>query len=151
MAYVIFDCTQFLTFNMKGKVDIENILQIFNKLDFSFQIGDIEYKKRQYLKKWIKSTLVELKNDEFIGEFEEWKEKDNIPVPIIEFANCIQGIAEDERVDNLTLILVHYVYEQEENNKLFEITINPSKIIEGLYHASVFGNSGNIVILNIEN
>jgi hypothetical protein len=112
---------------------------------------EVKQIKKTHLDKWVKSYFIELVNDEFIGEFEDWKEKDDIPESIITFGKLIVKLANNEIISGLSVILVHYANELVEKDKVFSQEIKINDIYEGLYHSSCFGISGNIIILNIIN
>jgi hypothetical protein len=150
VSYVIFDCTQLLTFNLNDEVDINLLLSDFKELNFKINT-EVKQIKKTHLDKWVKSYFIELVNDEFIGEFEDWKEKDDIPESIITFGKLIVKLANNEIISGLSVILVHYANELVEKDKVFSQEIKINDIYEGLYHSSCFGISGNIIILNIIN
>ncbi|MGF7050060.1 hypothetical protein J2T13_004583 [Paenibacillus sp. DS2015] len=153
MAEVIFDCTQFLSFDLDENADVSYLLTVFEEKN-NFRVlpeGEILSKKLSHLNRFLHSTTFEIQNQEFIGEFDEWLELEEIPSAIVEFGRNLQEFCRNKHVKNLTIILVRYAYSEKNDDNVFVGEFHRDNIFEGLYHASVFGNSGNIVALRLFN
>ncbi|WP_139489506.1 hypothetical protein [Brevibacillus dissolubilis] len=148
MAEVTFDCTQFLSFDVDGDFGISSLNGYFegNGYDVLFE-KSIEPVKLTHLRRMLQSITIELRNQEFMGEFDEWFEMENIPSKIVEFGDVIQELYKNEYIKNLTVILVRYAYNNYLDDQVFFGEYRIEDVNEGLYNASCFGNSGNIVAL----
>lgn len=85
VADVLFDCTQYLTFEASESGDgLSFLLPSFEKSeDFKMlQDKEISERKLSHLNEYLHRYMVELINQEFIGDFDEWFEFDEIPQPI---------------------------------------------------------------------
>jgi predicted NodU family carbamoyl transferase len=152
MADVLFDCTQFLTFEATESGDgLSFLLASFGKNeDFKMlQDKEISERKLSHLNEFLNKYTVELVNQEFIGEFDEWFEMDEIPQPIKQFGQNIKELIERKLIEQLTIILVRYAYDERAADNIFVGDFPVENIYDGLYHASCFGNSGNIVVIRI--
>ncbi|MGG4147627.1 hypothetical protein ABEW34_31425 [Paenibacillus algorifonticola] len=153
MADVLFDCTQFLTFEANECGDVLSLLlPLFEKSnDFMvLQEREISERKISHLNEFLNRHTVELVNQEFIGEFDEWFEFDEIPQPIKQFGQNIKELIERKIIEQLTIILVRYAYGEESADNIFVGDYRVDNIYDGLYHASCFGNSGNIVVIRLK-
>ncbi len=73
-----FDCTQFITFDIHEKSNeiYDEISDIFSSIGFEILIAeDIRQIKKEYFNNYREAYFIELKNDNFLGRFYEWKEK----------------------------------------------------------------------------
>lgn len=113
------------------------------------QEREISERKLLHLNGIFNRHTVELVNQEFIGEFDEWFEFDEIPQPIRRFGQNIKELLESKFIEQLTIILVRYAYAEQAADQIFIGDYSVESIYDGLYHASCFGNSGNIVVLRI--
>ncbi|OKQ00004.1 hypothetical protein [Paenibacillus sp. P46E] len=154
MADVIFDCTQFLSFDLDVEADVDVsslIVSLFEKSNLFRVLSKsvISEHKLSHLAQFINTDTVEIQNQEFIGEFDEWFEMDEIPYPIQQFGQSIQELYKNKYIKKLTIILVRYAYSEKNTDTVFIEDYQCENIYEGLYHASCFGNSGNIVVLRL--
>lgn len=153
MADVLFDCTQFLSFEANECGDALSFLQpSFDKSnDFKLlQEREISERKLSHLNEFLNRFTVELVNQEFIGEFDEWFEFNEIPQSIKQFGQNIKEIIEKKSIEQLTIILVRYAYDEKVADNIFVGDYRVEDIYDGLYHASCFGNSGNIVVIRLK-
>lgn len=114
------------------------------------QEREISERKISHLNEFLNRHTVELVNQEFIGEFDEWFEFDEIPQPIKQFGQNIKELIERKIIEQLTIILVRYAYGEESADNIFVGDYRVDNIYDGLYHASCFGNSGNIVVIRLK-
>lgn len=152
MADVLFDCTQFLTLEASESGDGLSFLlaSLGRNEDFKIlQDKEISEKKLSHLNEFLNNFTVELVNQEFIGEFDEWFEFDEIPQPIKQFGQNIKELLERKLIEQLTIILVRYAYDEKAADNIFVGDFRVENIYDGLYHASCLGNSGNIVVIRI--
>ncbi|MDP4095827.1 hypothetical protein OIN60_03355 [Paenibacillus sp. P96] len=152
MADVLFDCTQFLSFEANECGDVLSfLLPSFGKSDdFKLlQEREISGRKLSHLNEFLNKFTVELVNQEFIGEFDEWFEFNEIPQPIKQFGQNIKEFMEKKSIEQLAIILVRYAYDEKAADNIFVGDYRVEDIYDGLYHASCFGNSGNIVVIRL--
>lgn len=152
MADVLFDCTQFLTFEARETGDCLPFLLASFERNEDFKIlqnNEISEKKLSHLNGFLNNYTVELVNQEFIGEFDEWFEFDEIPQPIKQFGQNIKELLERKLIEQLTIVLVRHAYDEKATDNIFVGDFRVENIYDGLYHASCFGNSGNIVVLRV--
>lgn len=151
MANVLFDCTQFLTFE-SSRVEAELFLTSFQKDEYFKMVRgkEISKKKLLHLSRFLNSHTVELVNQEFVGEFDEWFEFDKIPEKIRQFGQNIMRVMEWNSIEQLAIILVRYAYDEKNSDNIFTGDVRLENIYDGLYRASCFGNSGNIVVIRIK-
>lgn len=153
MGYVSFDCTQFLIFTAideSKKNEIENALR---KFGFNLKkLNEMSKKKKDFINLHIEDNVfpLELKDENFIGEFDEWEfEKFNDPPKKIHlFIDLLKDI--HEKTTYLSLIFVVYFYEELEN-QIFSKEILIKDLSKTLYSLSKFGVGGNILIITIKN
>jgi hypothetical protein len=152
MADVLFDCTQFLTFKVSGSREGLTFLSALFEREEDFKIiedEEISPKKLSHLNEFLNNYTVELVNQEFIGEFDEWFEFDDIPQPIKQFGQNIKELLEGKLIEQLTIIMVRYAYDEKDTDNIFVGDFRVENIYDGLFHASCFGNSGNIVVIRV--
>lgn len=152
MADVIFDCTQFLTFESNESGDVLSLILPLVESINDFRVlreGEVSERKMSHLNEFLNRGTIELVNQEFIGEFDEWFEFDEIPQPIKRFGQTIKELIERNFIEQLTIILVRYAYREKAADNIFVGDYLVENIYEGLYHASCFGNSGNIVVIRL--
>ncbi|MBW7476082.1 hypothetical protein K0T92_15150 [Paenibacillus oenotherae] len=153
MSEVLYDCSQFISFDTDENTDMSYILTVFEEKN-NYRVlpeDKIQSKKVSHLNGLLHSITFEILNQEFIGEFDEWFELEEIPSAIVEFGCNVQEFCRNKHVKNLTIILVRYAYSEKDDDIVFVGEFHRDNIFEGLYHASVFGNSGNIVALKLFN
>ena len=86
-----FDCTQFVSFNYSENPINQNIILSFKKQGFTLIEKPFMRKaKIEFFIDYIENQFYELKNDNFIGEFEDWVDKDNPPHTITNFIKMIE-------------------------------------------------------------
>lgn len=109
MSSVLFDCTQFITFDTEGdEASIRQVLSDFETLGFQVVGGeDIESRKLEYLTEYLSSTTVELFDQNFMGVLlEDWRDATEVPARVEHFAEVVAQLARSGAVWNLRLILV---------------------------------------------
>ncbi len=114
---ILFDCSQFISFdgNIEGKQNI--VKQLFFDKGFEILINnEIELKKRNYFREEFLSNTIEMVDQEFFGEFNEWEEKTKVPSLVNNFIAAILDLAKVLGEKKLRLILVESVYEIKEKN-----------------------------------
>lgn len=152
MSYVIFDCTQLISFNTKTETDLQYLLEPLGELNLKLAASElIQDKKKVYLEEYFLNHIFELLNDEFLGYFEDWKNYDDAPEEIIKFALIIKNIASHNSIDTLRLILVNHASENKEEDTISKVEVSPDNIMEGLFHISCFGDGGSILVLTLRN
>ena len=99
---IIFDCSQFLVGcnprkEIKIKSQHDDLKNIFNewwgkKIFIDSEISEV---KLNFVRGCLNSTVsayifLELQNEEFIGEFEDWKKVEHVPQKILNFEKSIK-------------------------------------------------------------
>lgn len=126
-----FDCTQFITFDLKEHKQIMNLLiHDFNQIEFDI-IFDIRNIKKIYFKQYLRKYFIELKDDDFMGEFEDWKLINKPPKRIRDFINVVKKIAQIKNIKNFTIILTYFAELGNSTNKM--VNVNISNLERGLY------------------
>jgi len=128
-----FDASQFITFDISGPTKkfyakfVEKFIKLgsgptkdfyakfiekFRKLGFEVIFEDeIRNIKKVYFRNYRRSVFIELFNQEFIGEFEEWDKKDD-PSPLAkEFAASVKWLYEQKNIYNLKVIFTLFAEE----------------------------------------
>ncbi|MED1946760.1 MULTISPECIES: hypothetical protein [Brevibacillus] len=152
MSYVTFDCTQFISFDSDNEADVAVSLKEFEVAN-QFKVlpkDEILPNKIAHLRHFLHSSVFEMVNQEFIGEFDEWLEREEVPVDILSFSRNIQLFVQNKHVQNATVILVRYAHDEKNEDRIFVGEFHKEHILEGLYHASCFENAGNIVVLKMK-
>lgn len=76
----IFDCSQLLTFTERKMNDYEKVFESLQKEGYIVASKQqIEEEKLEYLRNYLGEKVIEIVDQEFQGEFEDWKEKENVP------------------------------------------------------------------------
>lgn len=146
-----FDCTQFITFNYFGSEDINNIISecfeesIFKILDYD----RIRKVKREYFSEYINEYFFELLNEEFIGEFEDWKDKDYPPILIQKFIDIISVIVSLKGIRDFRILITNFAELGNTENEV--VNVKYSDLREGLFLMSKYNYSVWIdnIIINI--
>lgn len=150
MAFILFDCTQFISFDFKPEIDINTMIKNFERIHFSTLVdSEIKKTKINLLKKYLHANTIELINDEFIADFQEWIDEEEIPHSIMKFSNLVKRVIENENIESLNIVLVRYFYETIEKNIFTVVDVSESEIINGLFNMSCYGEAGNILILKV--
>lgn len=135
-----FDDTQFVSFDISdnSKVSLIEIMHRFSKIGFEVldceSIRDVKKKYFQYFQEYKRKKFLELKDELFIGEFEEWELINKPTERIILFEDQIKWLSNSSDVLNLHIILTAFA--EPENSSIKKITIESDKIREGLFSMS---------------
>ena len=104
-----FDCTQFVTFTYSESPTAQDIIASFEKQGFTLiEKNFIRKSKIIFFSDYIENKFYELKNDNFMGEFEDWVEKDNPPNTIIEFIQTLKEWMYKINVSHFKVFLTSY-------------------------------------------
>ncbi|RDU22652.1 hypothetical protein [Anaerosacchariphilus polymeriproducens] len=128
-----FDCTQFITFDSSASEEkLNNMLSSFQALGFIVISGDeVKPIKRQYFKDYSARYFIELKFDNFMGEFEDWEQLDKPPILINQFIETAYKMVDSEGISNIKIILTSFAEEERTTNEV--MVVEKSHIREGLY------------------
>lgn len=131
-----FDCTQFITFDLEDiNIDIQQIITPFKDIGFEvILMNEIRDVKKEYFRDYIRSNILELKCDDFIGEFEDWEVLDKPPLQISQFANVIRNLTRKEEISSLKIFLTSFAEEGYSSNEIIKTKIE--KIEEALFAMS---------------
>lgn len=139
MSLVLFDSTQFVTFDLTNgeALEVRDVINEFKDQGFSvLDNSEIKQKKLTYLSKYLSSEVVELEQSEFLGEFEDWKDKEEIPIKVLSLSNSVKKLANSGCVNNLKVILIEYASEDKERDHIHEENVNITELPGKLFLAS---------------
>lgn len=129
-----FDCTQFITFNLeKDKNILDSVVDEFSKIGFHV-ILDIRDIKKVYFKEYLGEYFIELKDDNFMGEFEDWELENEPPKRIKDFMSVVKKIIKRKNIKNFTVMLTYFAEIGDSTNKV--INVDSSNIQQGLFSMS---------------
>ena len=104
-----FDCTQFVSFNYSENPINQNTILSFKKQGFTLIEKQFMRKaKIEFFIDYIENQFYELKNDNFIGEFEDWVVKDNPPHAITKFIQMIKEWMDQINISHFKIFLTSY-------------------------------------------
>ncbi|MBH0171446.1 hypothetical protein [Fictibacillus sp. 18YEL24] len=107
MSYTNFDCTQLLTFQTDDLNCKRTIKAQFEQMGFIVSAdGQISPNKLKYFKEYLNDLVIELEDKEFIGEFEDWKDVDDLPDRIELFIMKLNNILNKSKIQELKLFIV---------------------------------------------
>jgi hypothetical protein len=131
-----FDCTQFITFDLiSSEATVERLLEPFKYLGFELVFDfNIRQVKRDYFKQYINQCFVELKDDNFMGEFEDWVEQDSPPRAVRKFIEEIEVLLEIHMVKNVRIMLTFFA--EEGTTTIENISVSRDDIKNGLFSMS---------------
>lgn len=132
-----FDCTQFFSFDTN--LSLKEILLLSDLKNYEFLIlksDDIREVKKRYLEKYMSSYLIELKNDNFIGDLQDWSNFESPPIIVEFFSDISEKIAKNINITNYSIILCKFAQENVTEDKVLEIKSN--EILPALYNMSKF-------------
>lgn len=154
MPLMIFDCTQFISLKLNvSEHNIRGLLDDFKELGFEITLDEeLDSKKVNYLRDYLEDYSVELVNDQFLGCFDIWTEKKDVPAMILDFAKAIEKILSCDYIKRLKIILVDYVSQNKELNHVVEMECTVSEIVDTLYFqsSSCFDAWGNMMIVTVK-
>ena len=131
-----FDCTQFLSFTLTSNdLIIDEVLEQFNKIGFDVvYINQIRQVKKEYFRDYISDEFVELKCDNFIGEFEDWEDIMYPPDKILTFANTVCYLINNGKIKDTKIILTSFAQRGYSSNEVIKVKVED--IIKGLFSMS---------------
>lgn len=133
-----FDFTQFISFDSILPYDtVQNKMEsIFKKKGFSIiKFEEIENVKKNYYSDYWRGYTFELKRDDFLSEFMDWKLVENIPPMVNEFIGIIDTILMLD-ISDLRVIICSFA-EKEKTSDEFVYT-DRKKIYKELFKMSPF-------------
>ncbi|WP_170219841.1 hypothetical protein, partial [Lysinibacillus mangiferihumi] len=86
--------------------------------------------------KYMSSYLIELKNDNFIGDLQDWSNFESPPIIVEFFSDISEKIAKNINITNYSIILCKFAQENVTEDKVLEIKSN--EILPALYNMSKF-------------
>ena len=129
-----FDCTQFITFNDNGDDVLKKMHYVFENSDFTIlPKSKIQAVKLNYFSQDLCEYVFELVNDEFLGDFDDWKEIDCIPNSIQDFILEITKVVEFGAED-LKVILTNFAERGKTSD--FHTCVKVSELKKALHYMS---------------
>ncbi|MFB5676358.1 hypothetical protein ACE3NQ_08150 [Paenibacillus terreus] len=133
MSYVIFDCSQFLTFNCEEEI-FKNEAARFERLGMKVLLKEeITKKKLTYLSAVLQEEVLKLFDQEFIGIFEDWKEEENPPIELINLKEEISGFCSKLNIKSLKLIIISCASENIEEDTIVNKMVEIDQFSAGLF------------------
>lgn len=148
-----FDCSQFIMFESEAAIDICKIKLIYNEYGFIANTNElIDASKLPYLSEYRLQNIIEIVDEEFIGEFDEWEFIQKVPQKIEKFVKATQKLIEEYRIDNFKLLFVEHVKIPFIKNSILVKKTDKSKILSDLYDISPynFESNGNFYVLETQ-
>ena len=133
-----FDFTQFISFDSILPYDaVQNKIEnIFKKKGFSIiKFEEIENVKKDYYSNYWRGYTFELKRDDFLSEFMDWKLVENIPQMVNEFIGMIDVLLMLD-ISGLRVIICSFA-EKEKTSDEF-VYIDRKNIYKELFKMSPF-------------
>lgn len=151
MSYAIFDCSQFVTFDTGCPFDLGKAEQIFTAKGFAVRTNqDIDLKKRAYFSDVFGDIILEIVDDEFLGNnFDDWSDKNDVPEQVQGLANAIEELESFFDLSGLKIILVDSADADTQKNFLVNRKMESQDLREELFFVSSknFDLYGNVYIL----
>lgn len=125
-------------FSFDTNLSLKEILLLSDLKNYEFLIlksDDISEVKKRYLEKYMSSYLIELKNDNFIGDLQDWSNFESPPI-IADFFLIFQKKVKNINITNYSIILCKFAQENVTEDKVLEIKSN--EILPALYNMSKF-------------
>jgi hypothetical protein len=131
-----FDCTQFISFDYDGANNVETIIRnVFRDSVFEvINCNEIILIKKEYFKYHLAKYFFELKYDDFMGEFEDWKYLDKPTLMIQQFIDRIGELYALFQIKRLVVILTNFAEKGE--TKDLHINITKWNINKGMFSMS---------------
>jgi hypothetical protein len=136
MSYAIFDCSQFISFDRDIPYSTSDFAG-FEKLGFGIIMRpNIREAKLDYIERHCMSQIVELFDQNFGGEFEDWQ--DNTPPhdSITNFVDEVERFSRNLGLSKITLVFIACASEDREEDLNVVEELPFSKIYEGLLEIS---------------
>ena len=146
-----FDCTQFISFTLSKNPIDKNIILLLKKEGFTLiEKNNIRKAKIDFFGNYIENQFYELKNDNFIGEFEDWIEESTPPKTIIKFIKIIEDWMYQLNVSHFKFILTSYA-EVNGNTSCYVIKTTFASLLNELFKMSryYYGEHYDTLIINI--
>lgn len=154
VSIVLFDCTQFISIKIQDNIDtLNDLIERYKELSFKIvNESEIKPQKLDYLKNHLQDYTVELKHDQFLGIFDNWKDKSKVPNEIIRFADITKDIVNTLSVESLKIIFVDYASEKRELDHLIQAECTVNNLIDILFYqsSSCFEAWGNVMIVTVK-
>lgn len=129
-----FDCTQFITFNLEEDKNIlDSVIDEFSKIGFDVVL-DIRDIKKAYFKEYLGECFIELRYDNFMGEFEDWELENEPPKRINDFIGAVKKVVQRKHIKNFTVMLTYFAEIGDSTNEV--INVDSSNIQQGLFSMS---------------
>ncbi|MBJ6359884.1 hypothetical protein ACFOQM_00890 [Paenibacillus sp. GCM10012307] len=130
MSYVIFDCSQFLTFSC-DEAELKNKVAPFGMKVLLKE--EIAKKKLTYLSPFLEENVIELFDQEFIGVFEDWKEEENPPIELVNLKKEIIDFCSKMNIESLKLIIISCASENIEEDTIISKSVQIDQLYGGLF------------------
>lgn len=105
---------------------------MFREVGFEIVLPEnIRNVKKEYFKDYFEEHVIELKNSEFLGEFEDWEDIENTPKAIQNFAECLNQIRKYSQIVDLKVIISHFAEIGASSKEV--INVDADNVLNGLY------------------
>lgn len=133
-----FDFTQFISFDSILSYNLiqNNVEEIFGKKGFLITgAEDIESVKMDYYSQYLRKYTFELKKDDFLDDFMEWRSEEKIPQPVVEFIELINKTLKLD-ISKLCVIICSFADKDKTCNEF--VCTNIENIYKELFKMSPF-------------
>ncbi|SDW57119.1 hypothetical protein SAMN05444487_104149 [Marininema mesophilum] len=151
MSSVLFDCSQFVSFNTNDSNvvdDLKNDLKelSFEKIKDEKEIDNVKMKYYQH--EWRKYVL-EMIDLEFLGylEADEWPKQNEVPIPIVGLITVLKKYVDMKLIRDLKIIFVGYAPEKKNDKLIARVRVTSDNIIDELFE----NQFETVIILEVEN
>lgn len=134
-----FENSQFLSISVTSSVSLlqQALEEIFRDTNFNLQKKEeINHVKLMYFSDFLLDYFYELRDEDFMGEFDDWQDVKNPPAAIRQFVTCVSNILKIEGVNYVYVILTNYACEDITTNGILECKIE--KAYKKLFSASIY-------------
>ncbi len=149
-----FDCSQFIMFDSELALDVCKIKLIYSENGFIVNVNEcVGSSKLPYLSEHRLQNIVEIVDEEFVGEFNDWEFAQQVPQKIEKFVKSTQNLFDEYKIDKFKFMFVEHVRIPFTRNSIFVKKIDKSKILEDLYGISPYTceSTSNFYVLETEN
>ena len=146
MSYAIFDCSQFISFDRDIPYSISDFSG-FEKLGFEvIMYPKIEQVKIDYIERHCMTQIVELFDQNFGGEFQDWQ--DNTPPhnSITNFVDEVERFSRNLGLSKITLVFIDCASEDRTEDRIVVKEVHFPHIYEGLVEISKWRSNTNLYL-----
>ncbi|SFT02487.1 hypothetical protein [Marininema halotolerans] len=134
---VLFDCSQFVSFNTDDSCVVDDLKADLKKLEFEkIKIkAEIDNVKLQYYQEEWLEYVFEMVDLEFLGYLQsnEWPQQNEVPVPIEKLISVLKNYVDLKLIRDLKIMFVGCAPEKKNEKWVSRVRVTSDKIIDELY------------------